>query len=230
MRTHNTDLKVPFAMVAALLAPMVWAAGDSLQERTRLSGTELYQLGHPAALGAWPASWVQPALGLNASALRLPWGSVRVRPSLFSNNEGSLSGAGLWLGKGESWRLAVGARRQPYRSGLGFSPDSDEKSLVTASYLWPGQDSLSLQWVRQGNTDVGQRTVHLVYGTPMHGNQTLKVGLSAISGWEPAGGSQQRIGLSVGYDWPQYFVKLAYDPQVNFTAKDQIRVSLGTRF
>ena len=230
MRTPTTAFKVPAAVVAAMLAPMAWAAGDTLYERTRLNNAELYQLGQPVALGDWPAGWARPDLGLTTSGPRLQLGSVRVKPSLFSNNSGSVSGAGLWLGKGETWRLAVGARRQPYRNGLGFAPDSGEKSLVTASYLWSSQQSLSLQWVRQGSTELGQRTVHLVYGTAMSGNQTLKVGVSAISGWEPAGGSQQRIGLSVGYDWPQYFVKLAYDPQVNFTAKDQIRVSLGTRF
>lgn len=230
MRTTTTAFKPAAALAAAWLAPMVWAAGDTLYERTRLDNADLYQLGQPVALGDWSAHTVRPDLGWNTPSSRLQLGSVRVKPSLLSNHSGRISGAGLWLGKDETWRLAVGARRQPYRSGLGFAPDSGEKSLVTASYLWSSQQSLSLQWVRQGSTELGQRTVHLVYGTAMPGNQTLKLGVSAISGWEPAGGSQQRIGLSVGYDWPRYFVKLAYDPQVNFTAKDQVRVSLGTRF
>ncbi|MES3010198.1 MAG: hypothetical protein V4738_05420 [Pseudomonadota bacterium] len=230
MRTFTTAFKVPAAVAAAVLAPMAWAAGDSLAERTRLDNLELYQLGRPVALGGWPAGWVQPDLAPNGREPRLRLGSVRVKPSLFSSNSGSISGAGLWLGKGETWRLAVGTRRQPVRNGLGFAPDSGETSLVTASYLWSSQQSLSLQWVRQGSTELGQRTVHLVYGTALAGNQSLKFGISAISGWEPVGGSQQRMGLSVGYDWPSYFVKVAYDPQVNFTAKDQVRVSLGTRF
>lgn len=230
MRTFTTAFKAPAAVAAMVLAPMAWAAGDTLLERSRADSATLYQLDRPSALGDWPLGWVQPDLSLNPPGKRIQLGGVRVNPSLFSSQGGGIAGAGLWLGKGETWRLAVGTRRQPYRSGLGFAPDAGEQSLVTASYLWSSQQSVSLQWVRQGSTELGQRTVHLVYGTAMSDSQTLKFGISAISGWEPAGGSQQRVGLSVGYDWPQYFVKLAYDPQVNFSAKEQLRVSLGTRF
>ena len=39
-----------------------------------------------------------------------------------------------------------------------------------------------------------------------------------------------RFGLSVGYDWPSYFVRMAWDSQVNFTAQDMLRLSVGARF
>jgi hypothetical protein len=34
----------------------------------------------------------------------------------------------------------------------------------------------------------------------------------------------------VGYDWPTYFVRLAWDPKVNFTPQDMVRLSAGVRF
>ena len=39
-----------------------------------------------------------------------------------------------------------------------------------------------------------------------------------------------RAGLTLGYDWPRYFVRLAWDPKVNFTSQDMLRVQAGTRF
>ena len=32
------------------------------------------------------------------------------------------------------------------------------------------------------------------------------------------------------YDWPRFFVRLAFDPKVNFTPENMWRLSVGTRF
>lgn len=227
MRTCSPAFQVATVLAATALITPSW--GEGLSERASLEGLTVRAVDWPARLGSWPPGWVAPDLSQTATVPRLQWGRVRVTPSLFSS-DGSLSGGGVWFGQGDTWRLAVGSRRQPAKTGLGFTPGMGETSLVTASYVWADRESLSLQWVRQRDSELGQRTLHLVYGTRWAGNQSMKFGLSAISGWEPVGGSQQRVGLSVGYDWPSYFVKVAYDPQVNFTARDEVRVSWGTRF
>ncbi len=184
----------------------------------------------PESFDAWSQAWMFTDLANLKAAPKFQVGSVQVAPSLFTNR-GSLSGAGLWVGKGETWHLALGSRRQQARPGLGFAPGLGEKSLVTASYLWSDQHSLSFQWMRQGDKELGQqRAMHLVYGAGMPGSQTLKLGVSAISGWEPVTGSQQRMGMSLGYDWPRQFVKLSYDPQSYFNVRDEVRFSWGTRF
>jgi hypothetical protein len=36
--------------------------------------------------------------------------------------------------------------------------------------------------------------------------------------------------VTVRYDWPQWFVRIAFDPKVNFTPADMWRVSVGMRF
>ena len=43
-------------------------------------------------------------------------------------------------------------------------------------------------------------------------------------------GLGQRLGLSVNYDWPRYFVRLSYDPGLNLTPQDSLRFSAGVRF
>ncbi|MBI2768589.1 MAG: hypothetical protein HYX47_03105 [Burkholderiales bacterium] len=40
----------------------------------------------------------------------------------------------------------------------------------------------------------------------------------------------RRMGLAVSYDWPRYFVRLAYDPKANFMPQDTLRLSAGVRF
>lgn len=53
--------------------------------------------------------------------------------------------------------------------------------------------------------------------------QALSLQLSRIRGAD-------RLGLSVGYDWPRYFVRLSYDPGLNLTPADVLRFSAGLRF
>jgi len=39
-----------------------------------------------------------------------------------------------------------------------------------------------------------------------------------------------RTGATVTYDWPRYFVRLAYDPYSNFSVDNVWRLSVGMRF
>lgn len=44
------------------------------------------------------------------------------------------------------------------------------------------------------------------------------------------GRGPDRLGLSVSYDWPRYFVRLSYDPGLNPSPPDRLRFSAGVRF
>lgn len=44
------------------------------------------------------------------------------------------------------------------------------------------------------------------------------------------GRGPERLGLSVSYDWPRYFVRLSYDPGLNPVMQDKLRFSAGVRF
>lgn len=39
-----------------------------------------------------------------------------------------------------------------------------------------------------------------------------------------------RLGLSVGYDWPRYFLRLSYDSRFNLVPVETLRFSAGMRF
>ena len=44
------------------------------------------------------------------------------------------------------------------------------------------------------------------------------------------GRGPERLGLSVSYDWPRYFVRLSYDSGLNPVPQDRLRFSAGVRF
>ena len=88
---------------------------------------------------------------------------------------------------------------------------------------------MALQVVRDNRLNPDQQHVHLVYRTPVATDQRLTLDLLAKQGLV-AGVPIRRMGLSVGYDWPRYFVRVAWDPLVNFTTQDMLRLSAGTRF
>lgn len=44
------------------------------------------------------------------------------------------------------------------------------------------------------------------------------------------GQGAERLGLSVGYDWPRYFVRMTYDSKLRLTSQDNLRFSAGLRF
>ena len=52
----------------------------------------------------------------------------------------------------------------------------------------------------------------------------------ALSLQVTGGRGPERVGLSVGYDWPRYFVRLSYDTGLNPLPQDKVRFSAGMRF
>jgi hypothetical protein len=105
----------------------------------------------------------------------------------------------------------------PYGAGLSLQ----------AGARWFGQVGLAQTptspLVHSGTNDA----VNLSGGYRFGGGQSLSLQLSMARGSGPG----QRLGLSVNYDWPRYFVRFSYDPQ-RFTLQPQesVRVSAGVKF
>jgi hypothetical protein len=52
----------------------------------------------------------------------------------------------------------------------------------------------------------------------------------ALSLQVTGGRGPERLGLSVNYDWPRYFVRLSYDTGLSPVPQDKVRFSAGMRF
>ncbi len=154
--------------------------------------------------------------------------SWRILPSL------QVASGGFWGGSfgvetGDSWFAGVGLGRTNLRNYANLNFDPNDAWMLSGGYRWSSNHSLSLQVVRDNRLNPDQQHVHLVYRTSLEGDQRLTVDLLSKSGLVD-GVPIQRLGLSVGYDWPRYFVRFAYDPKVNFTPQDMWRLSTGVRF
>ena len=155
-------------------------------------------------------------------------GFVRVIPSLQIASGGFIGGS-VFLEAGDTWFAGVGAGRTNLRNYANLNFDPNDALMLSGGYRSADNHSLALQIVRDNRLNPDQQNVHLVYRTPINGSDRLTLDLLQKKGLV-AGLPISRTGLSVGYDWPSYFVRAAWDPQVNFTAQDMLRLSVGTRF
>lgn len=99
----------------------------------------------------------------------------------------------------------------------GFTADYD------LSRHWFGQVGLSqppLNALTTGTNDV----LNVGGGYRFNDGQSLSLQLSRARGPVP------KLGLSVSYDWPRYFVRFTYDQGLTLTPTDNLRFSAGFRF
>lgn len=181
---------------------------------------------------AWIGWYGSPSQDINQ--LRAGWdssyklGSVRFMPSLQIASGGFVGGSAM-VETGDSWFVGVGAGRTNLRNYANLNFDPNDAWMLSGGYRWADNRSLALQVVRDNRLNPDQQNTHLLYRTPINGTDRLTLDLLQKKGLV-GGAPISRFGLSVGYDWPRYFVRVAWDPQVNFTVQDMLRLSAGTRF
>ena len=154
--------------------------------------------------------------------------AVRFMPSL-QVASGGFWGGSAYLEAGNSWFAGAGIGRTNLRNYANLNFDPNDAWTLAGGYRWGDNDSLTLQVVRDNRLNPDQQHIHLVYRTPVAGDHRLTLDLLSKRGLVD-GVPIRRIGLSMAYDWPRYFVHVAWDPNVNFTLQDMLRLSVGTRF
>ena len=155
-------------------------------------------------------------------------GPVRLMPSLQIASGGFVGGSAM-VETGDTWFAGAGLGRTNLRNYANLNFDPNDAWMLSGGYRWDNGRSVALQVVRDNRENPDQQNVHLVYRTPLNGGDRLTVDLLQKKGLV-AGLPIRSTGLSVAYDWPLYFVRVAWDPKVNFTPQDMLRMSVGTRF
>lgn len=167
----------------------------------------------------------QPRLGWDNNYSVSTW---RVQPSV-QMASGGFRGGSLGVETGDSWFVGVGLGRtnlHPY-TNLNFDPN--DAWMASGGYRWSSVQSIGFQVVRDNRQNPDQQHVHAVYRMGMPNGQRLTLDVLFKSGLVEEQFTR-RTGLSVTYDWPQFFTRVAYDPIINFTPQTMWRVSVGTRF
>lgn len=155
-------------------------------------------------------------------------GAVRLQPSLQLASGGFVGGS-LNAETGEHWYVGGGLGRTNLRDYVNLNFDPNDAWMLSAGYRWSDAQYAGLQVVRDNRLHPDQQHVHLVMRLPVHDGQALAIDLLDKRGTVDDG-YIHRTGASVTYGWPQVFVRVAYDPKVNFTRQTQWRLSAGTRF
>ncbi|MEY4295202.1 MAG: hypothetical protein RLY82_890 [Pseudomonadota bacterium] len=164
-------------------------------------------------------------------------GLIKLQPSLQAASGGFWGGSfGVETGEEihKNWYVGAGIGRTNLRPYVNLNFDPNDALMASGGYRFSSRESLGLQWVRDNRLNIDQRNVHLVYRKALSEHERLTLDAFSKTGSVGlASGNTEKInkfGLSVGYDWREYFVKVSYDPRVNFTTQNMLRLSVGTRF
>lgn len=166
------------------------------------------------------SSWLPPGMaavgllcaqGAAAQAFSADYGLSRLSPEFAESRlSNSLNIAGVRLGP--AFQADTGY------SGAGLS--------VAAGHNWFAQVSVGRslpQFAEWSAAPSNADAVRIGGGYRWADGQTLSLHVTGAR-------APDRLGLSVNYDWPRYFVRLSYDTGINPAPQDRLRFSAGVRF
>ena len=132
------------------------------------------------------------------------------------------------LETGDPWYVGAGFGRTNQKPNWNLNFDPNDSWSVSAGWRSEGE-SIGLLWVRDDRENPDQRHLHLVYRKSLSAGQRVTLDILHKRGLVD-GEEVRRTGASFTYDWPRFFIRLAFDPKVNFTNEDMWRLAVGTRF
>ncbi len=179
--------------------------------------------------GAWyrsPEQQVsQPRVGWDRSFDVSHW---RVMPSV-QTASGGFWGGSLSVETGDTFFAGMGLGRTNLHPYVNLNFDPNDAWMASVGYRWSSLQSVSLQVVRDNRQNPDQQHLHLVYRTPMPDGERMSVDLLVKRGLVEDR-MVHRTGLTVSYEFTSFFIRLAYDPVINFTPQTMWRFSVGHRY
>jgi len=154
--------------------------------------------------------------------------AIRLTPSAQIASRGYTAWS-VGIETGEEWFAGAGFGRTNLKPNWNLNFDPNDSWSLSAGRRWNGGESMSLVWVRDDRENPDQRHLHAVYRKPLPNGQRLTVDVLHKEGLVDDV-LIRKWGATITYDWPRFFVRLAYDPKVNFTTEDMWRLGIGTRF
>ena len=183
---------------------------------------------------AWVGFYRDPGAG---QQVRAGWESaftpvtglaLSVQPSL-QIASGGFAGGSVTAEYGEPWFVLAGFGRTNLKPYFNLNFDPNDAWTVALGHRNEQGRTLYAMLIADNRTGTGQRHLHLTARLPMADRQRLSIDLLHKTGLGDSG-PVRAWGTSLTWDWPGWFVRLAYDPKQNFSAFDVVRLSTGTRF
>ena len=155
-------------------------------------------------------------------------GSVRLLPSL-QMASGGFFGGSIAAETGTTWFGGAGLGRTNLRNYANLNFDPNDSITLYGGYRWDDADSVSMQLVRDNRLNPDQQNLHLTWRNELPDGERFTLDLLEKQGTVD-NRFIRRAGMSFNYEWPRWFVKAAFDPKVNFTSQNMLRISTGARF
>lgn len=127
--------------------------------------------------------------------------------------------------------LLLGLSRTNLREyfNLTFDPN-DSVLLGIGSHTLIPRTQAYLFSVRDNRLGTGQRVTHLVLRWQANDHARWSLDLARKTGQGDEDEQVSATGATLGYDFDRYFLRAAFDPKVNFTQRNMLRISAGIRF
>lgn len=240
-------MNAPLLVSLALLMPLACAHAAE-QERPfklttgayrfsdRTTGIDL-NLRHSSSLGnLWVGLYRQPE-GSESPAQnqwRGGWDhvygdTVRLIPSVQLASGGFVGGS-LNVETGQRWVVGAGLGRTNQRPYYNLNFDPNDAYMLSLGWRGEHGRQLTLSMVHDNRDNPDQIHRHLVYRTPLgQDGARLTIDLLRKTG-QVAGQGIAGTGLSLTYDRPHWFVRIAWDPYTNFGPEHSLRLATGWRF
>jgi hypothetical protein len=171
--------------------------------------------------------------GLDAHQFRGGWehsfgDTIRFLPSIQAASGGFVGGS-INLETGNTWFIGAGFGRTNLRPYFNLNYDPNDAWSLSGGYRAAEGVSYAVSYTRDNRENPDQQHFHMVYKTPINDRDRATFDVLFKRGLVN-GDTINKVGVTATYDWPRFFVRLAYDPNTNFTPDNVVRVSIGSRF
>jgi hypothetical protein len=137
-------------------------------------------------------------------------------------------GGSLNVQVGGSWYGLVGIGRTDARPYFNLNFDPNDAMTYGVGHTEESGLAFNVFVIEDNRFHTGQRDWHANTQIPF-GDSHATLDVLHKSGSSDAG-RVSAWGGTLNYDWPRWFVRLAYDPYQNFSAQSAWRVAAGVRF
>jgi len=152
---------------------------------------------------------------------------VALQPS-FQAASGGFRGGSLNAVLGTQTFAIVGWGRTNLKPYANLNFDPNDAITLGLGRVFENRQTWTLSVIRDDRLNTGQTHRHLIGRIPV-GADRLTVDLLYKTG-RGESGNVKGWGLSLTWDFPDWFIRLAHDPKQGFTAQDATRLAAGVRF
>lgn len=142
----------------------------------------------------------------------------------------ALSGGSVTAEVGGATYAIVGWGRTNLRDYYNLNFDPNDAVTVGLGTRAIADTELSLYTIKDDRLGTGQRVTHLLARRELAPHRRLTLDLFYKSGQSTADNYIAGSGLTATYDFEPWFVRLGFDPYVNFSQNQMTLFALGRRF